>query len=387
MPIRNGLLPREGLTADPVFKLISRTALNPALLLPIYLFAKYTKKGEDLRILHHKAFSRFKKLFYLALIRYLSKKLSDRVTNGWTDDRYNWRQEIAVVTGGAGGIGGHVVKLLAERDMHVVVLDIQPMTYDAGLKVHYFKCDITSAANLAEVAKEIRAKVGEPTILVNNAGVARGKTILETTEKDLRFTFDVNTFAHYNTVKEFLPSMINKNHGMIVTVASYAAWLAVPSMVDYAMSKAAANAFHEGLSAELKTRYDAPRVRTIVVNQGYTKTPLFDGYTNDSPFLVPTLEPESVADAICRQIFTGRSGQVIAPTFGKFLQLMQALPHWYSYGTRAKGQNIMSKWQGRQVVGDLDAYYADKEKEKEKEDKGEVEGAPEESTVLVPAEN
>ncbi|KAI8954844.1 NAD(P)-binding protein [Xylaria longipes] len=377
MPIHNGLLPREGFTADPVFKLLSRTAMNPMLLLPAYLLAKFTKRGEDFTMLHPTAYSRFTSVFYLALVRYLSKKFSNGVTNNWTNDKYNWSQEVAVVTGGAGGIGGHVVKLLAERGVKVVVLDIQPMTYEAGPNVHYFKCDIASATSLAEVAKEVRAKVGEPTILVNNAGVARGKTILETTEKDLKFTFDVNTFAHYNTVKEFLPFIINKNHGMVVTVASYAAWLTVPNMVDYSMSKTAAHAFHEGLSAELKTRYNAPKVRTIIVNQGYTKTPLFEGYHNGSPFLIPALEPESVADAICRQIFTGRSGQVITPTFGRFLQLLQALPHWYTYGIRTKGQSIMANWKGRQVVEDLDSYYADKEKTAD----------PEESTVLVPEES
>ncbi|RWA06567.1 hypothetical protein EKO27_g8532 [Xylaria grammica] len=377
MPIHNGLLPREGFSADPVFKLLGRTAFNPVLLLPLYLLAKFTKKGEDMTMLHHTAFSRFKTIFYIALARYLSKKISDGATNGWSNDKYNWREEIAVVTGGAGGIGGHVVKLLSERGIEVVVLDIQSLTYDAGPKVHYFKCDITSPASLAEAAKEIRAKVGEPTILVNNAGVARGKTILETSEKDLKFTFDVNVFAHYNTVKEFLPSMIKKNHGMVVTVASVASWVTVPNMVDYSMSKTAATAFHEGLSAELKTRYNAPKVRTVIVNQGYTKTPLFTGYRNDSPFLMPALEPESVADAICRQIFTGRSGQVITPRFGKFLQLIQAMPHWYSYGLRAKGESIMTNWKGRQVVEDLDTYYADKEKAPD----------PGESTVLVPEEN
>ncbi|KAI0401051.1 NAD(P)-binding protein [Xylaria palmicola] len=377
MPIHNGLLPREGFTADPVLKLLGRTALNPIILLPAYLLAKFTKKGEDFRMLHPTAFSRFKTIFYLALVRYLSRKFSDGVTNSWTDDKYDWPREIAVVTGGAGGIGGHIVKLLAERGVNVVVLDIQPMAFEAGPKVHYFKCDITSAADLAEVAEEVRAKVGEPTILVNNAGVARGKTILETTEKDLRFTFDVNTFAHYHTVKEFLPSMVERDHGMVVTVASFAAWLAVPNMVDYSMSKTAAHAFHEGLTAELRTRYSAPRVRTVIVNQGYTKTPLFTGYHNGSPFLLPTLEPESVADAVCRQIFTGRSGQVITPSFGRTLQLLQALPHWYTYRLRAKGQNIMTNWRGRQVVPDLDKYYESKEKRID----------PEESTVLVAEEN
>ncbi|KAI0164830.1 hypothetical protein GGR57DRAFT_213676 [Xylariaceae sp. FL1272] len=211
MPIHTGFLPREGLTADPILKMIGRTALNPVFLLPLLLAAKFTKKGEDLTMLHPTAFSRVKTLFYIGLVRFLSGYLSDGVVNNWSRDTYDWPNEIAIVTGGAGGIGSHVVKLLAERGTKVVVLDIIPMTFEAGPEVHYYKCDITSVASLAEVATKIRAEVGEPTILINNAGVARGKSILETSEKDLKFTFDVNTFAHYNTVKEFLPAMIKKD--------------------------------------------------------------------------------------------------------------------------------------------------------------------------------
>ena len=152
------------------------------------------------------------------------------------------------------------------------------------------------------MAAEVRKNVGEPTILINNAGVARGKNILDATEKDVRFTFDVNTLAHYWMAKEFVPAMVKANHGMIVTVASFAAYVTVPNMTDYAASKAAALSFHEGLTAELKTRYGAPKVRTVVINQGYTKTPLFQGYNNDSKFLVPTLEPETVAEAIVKKV-------------------------------------------------------------------------------------
>lgn len=374
MPIHNGWLPREGLVADPILRLLGKTVLNPALLLPVVLLARFTKRGEDLAILHSVAFSRLKALLYLGLARWASARLSDGVVNNWTRDTYDWPNEIAVVTGGAGGIGGHLVRLLAERGVRVVVLDIQPMSFDGGPKVHYYQCDLTAAANVKEVARRIRADVGDPTILVNNAGIARGKTVLETTERDLKFTFDVNVFAHFYTVHEFLPAMVARDHGMVVTVASFAAWMTVPNMVDYGASKAAAASFHEGLAAELATRYRAPRVRTIVVNQGYTRTALFTGYRNDAPFLVPALEPASVADAVARQIFTGRSGQVVTPVLGSALQMLRALPHWYAYRLRAKGANIMANFSGRQVVTDLDKHYADREKD------ADAAG----STVLVP---
>lgn len=170
------------------------------------------------------------------------------------------------------------------------------------------------------------------------------------TEKDVRFTFEVNTLAHYWMAKEFLPSMVANNHGMVVTVASLAAYVTVPDMVDYASSKAAAMAFHEGITAELKTRYNAPKVRTVMVNQGYTKTPLFQGYDTGNTFLMPPLEPATVAEAIVKQVISGHSGQVILPGFGGVSTLFRALPHWYQNRVRSQGQSFMKKWNGRQVI-------------------------------------
>ncbi|KAE9382044.1 NAD(P)-binding protein [Stipitochalara longipes BDJ] len=373
MPVRKGWLPREGLTSDPIGTFLKRTALNPFFTLLFIALARYTKRGSDLSILHPTAFSRIRTLFYFGVIRLVSGYFDQKVLDNWTKDEYDWDKEIVLITGGAGGIGGQVVRLLSERGTKVVVLDVIPMTFEAPKNVYYYKCDITSPATLKAVADEIRKDVGEPTILINNAGVARGKNILDATEKDVRFTFDVNTLAHYWTAKEFVPAMVAANHGMIVTVASYAAYITVPNMTDYGASKAAALSFHEGLTAELKTRYNAPKVRTVVINQGYTKTPLFEGYHNDSPFLVPTLEPETVAEAIVQKVWAGKSGQVILPGFGKTLAFLRGFPHWYQVGLRAKGENIMTKWKGRQVI-DLEKWKSN----------GEKEGSESASTVLVP---
>ncbi|KAF4781855.1 short-chain dehydrogenase [Colletotrichum scovillei] len=378
MPLHQGFLPREGLTADPIFRLLARTALNPSVLLPLLLLARYTKKGGDLAILHPTAFSRIKFLAYCAVTRWASSWLSRRALNNWVDDRYDWRREIVLVTGGAGGIGGHVARLLAEQGATVVVLDIQDLTFTAASNVHYFKCDITSTEKLAAVANDIRAKVGHPTVLINNAGVARGKTVLDSTERDIRFTFDVNTLAHYWTTKEFLPHMAKMNHGMIVTVASYASYLCVPNMVDYGASKAAAMAFHEGITAELTTRYNAPRVRTVLVNQGFTKTPLFTGYEQGVEFIVPALEPETVADAVVRQVLAGESGHVVLPAYGNVLTALRAFPYWYQHRIRGEAQKLMKNFSGRQVVKDVEGFYEKRDKKAEEEQE-----RPEESTVLV----
>ncbi|KAF7872631.1 hypothetical protein EAF04_003549 [Stromatinia cepivora] len=365
MPMRNGWLPREGFRSDSLGSLIKKTALNPAFTLIFLLLARYTKRGNDLSILHETAYSRIRKLFYFGVLRLVSNYLERGVQNNWVDDKYDWQKEIVLIAGGAGGIGGQVVKLLAEKGITVVVLDVIPMSFETTSNVHYYKCDITSPSTISTVASRIRSEVGNPTVLINNAGVARGKSILDSTEKDVRFTFDVNTISHYFTAKEFVPYMVSKNHGMIVTIASLAAYITVPNMTDYASSKAAALSFHEGLTAELLTKYHAPRVRTILINQGYTKTTLFQGYKNDSTFLLPTLEVDTVAEEIVKKILKGKSAQGIYPGFGVSLTWLRALPGWYQNRVRTEGQYIMSDWNGRQVL-DVERFYEEKEKEKEK---------------------
>lgn len=68
-----------------------------------------------------------------------------------------------------------------------------------------------------------------------------------------------------------------------------------------------------GLSLELKHRYNAKKVRTTLVTQGLTHTPLFTGFGNRSPFMFPTQHPESVAEAIVDQILSGESEHLILP--------------------------------------------------------------------------
>jgi short-subunit dehydrogenase len=122
--------------------------------------------------------------------------------------------------------------------------------------------DITSTTALKETATQIRRDHGHPTVLINNAGVGFSGTILEEPEEHIRLTLEVNTLSHFWTVKEFLPSMIQNDHGHIVTIASMASFVALGDMADYAASKAAALAFHESLTQEIKHWYGSKRVRT-----------------------------------------------------------------------------------------------------------------------------
>ncbi|KZM26790.1 uncharacterized protein EKO05_0000117 [Ascochyta rabiei] len=369
MPIRSEWsLAREGVTGDTLTRLLQLTAFNPLITLPLFLAGKYTFDGGRVVAGHATAWKHLKTLVALGLLDRLSRWLDNAVTNNWSNDTYVWSQEVVVVTGGSDGIGKIVVHLLAEKGIKVAVLDVQEPTYEAPPSVRFFQCDLTSPSSIGSAASSIRSTLGNPTILINNAGVARGKTILDTTEKDLSLTFKVNTFAHYYLTQQFLPHMVANNHGMVVTVASLAGYVTAPSMVDYAASKSAAIAFHEGLAAELVTHYKAPRVRTVLMCPGYTRTKLFEGFNSKALF------PETVAEEIVKAVLGGRSKHMVLPELSwAIAPKLRSFPLWAQYGARKKMDNMMRGWKGRQVV-----------QPSEKEEVGEKK--VEDSTVLVEGE-
>lgn len=88
------------------------------------LLARFNTKGN-----YSTAHRRLDMLFWLSVGRWASSWVSDKVRNNWVDDDYDWAKEIVFVTGGAGGIGGAIVKLLEEKGVTVVVLDVQPMSF------------------------------------------------------------------------------------------------------------------------------------------------------------------------------------------------------------------------------------------------------------------
>ncbi|KAJ5788160.1 hypothetical protein N7457_003150 [Penicillium paradoxum] len=335
---------REGFTADVLGKLISRTLLDPWKILPILALAQYTAQGREYMQQHPYLDKILKVLAAQAAISRLSHWLDRRTLNNRVSDHYNWNREVVILTGGSNGIGRRIAQQLGERDIKVAILDIVPPPTDDILpnSVRFYECDITSPSDITEVATKVRASLGRPTILINNAGILTGQTILKTTVATTRRMFEVNALAHYWLAQEFLPDMIEANHGMVVTVASQAGYTVTPNMVDYSASKAAAIAFHEGLGAELVTRYQAPKVRTVLVTQGFTRTTLIKNLTPDDTWINPLLHPETVAEETVRQVLKGESGHVVVPgSAGWISTSFRGFPLWMQHSLRCQLEKLM----------------------------------------------
>ena len=250
-----------------------------------------------------------------------------RTARGWND----WSDEIAVVTGGSSGIGHDIVERLASMGVRVAVFDIAdlPKETQANARVSFYHCDVTSADSVASAAEAVRRELGHPTILINNAGIANPAPILKTSVPFLHKIMGVNLMSMWYTTQQFLPSMIQKNKGHIVTVASIASFVALATAAPYSATKAGALAFHESLAAEIKHQYKAHNVLTTVVHPNFVRTPLvadFSGRLENAG--VRMMTADVVAKAVVKRIKSKRGGQLIIPDSASGVSGIRGWPTW-----------------------------------------------------------
>lgn len=163
------------------------------------------------------------------------------------------------------------------------------------------------------------------------------------TEKDVNAVMQVNAICHYWTVQEFLPYMVEHDHGHVLTVASMASYVSPPGISAYGMSKAAALAFHESLTMELLHHHKTPRVRTSLINPLWTKTPLLDvGIGGGSKTGPKTMHVDTVAEAIADTILKGESAHVVVPRAVTIGSLLRGMPDWLHWSIMNRGAKDMS---------------------------------------------
>ncbi|CBX90736.1 hypothetical protein LEMA_P057700.1 [Plenodomus lingam JN3] len=296
-------------------------------------------------------------VIFAKLVKALNGWISHRSYNNFIDDpSWNWPNELAIVTGGSSGIGAEIVCGLAKHQIRTIILDINPpstklgntsllrYTYPAiylvprtrykanqrpGNGVTFHQVDLSSPTAISTAATSIKASHGHPSILINNAGTGTAQTILSESESERRRVFEVNALCHFTLVREFLPAMIEKDHGHVMTIASTGSFYAQAQNVAYAASKAAAMAFHEGLGQELRTRFHARRVRTSIIYPDFVRTPLVEALTSKvTKFPLAVMEPSEVAAEAVDAITSTYGHVIVLPRSLGYLALLRGLPPW-----------------------------------------------------------
>ncbi len=214
---------------------------------------------------------------------------------------------IAVVTGGASGIGKAIAEAFCANGATVHLLDNRGDAAQAtasaisgpGAPVHPHRCDVTSAGEVDRIFGAILAR-GPIDLLINNAGIAHVGTIEETTESELDRLYSVNVKGVYHCTRAVIGAMKSRRTGVIVNLASIAASAGLANRFAYSMTKGAVRAMTWSVARD----YVAHGVRCVSISPARIHTPFVDGFLRDN---YPGREAE-MFDALSATQPIGRMG-------------------------------------------------------------------------------
>ncbi|MFY9918611.1 MAG: SDR family oxidoreductase, partial [Mycobacterium sp.] len=166
--------------------------------------------------------------------------------------------KVAVVTGGASGIGAAISRRLARRGHKVAILDLQGDTLkqhisalqDEGFDVRGYEVDVTDRPAVQQAVDAARKDLGPIHIAVTSAGITSYSPFTELSIEQWNRTLAINLTGTFNCVQAAIPDMIDAGWGRVVTISSAAGQAAAPGQADYVASKGAVIALTRALAAE-----------------------------------------------------------------------------------------------------------------------------------------
>jgi len=252
----------------------------------------------------------------------------------------DYKDKIALITGGTSGIGLELARILAARgarlflfarsqeNLNKTINDLQ--TVQAG-EYHGIPTDVSDANQVAQSVKQIIKMAGVPDLLVNCAGAAHPGYVQDLDLEIFRWMMDVNYFGTVFVIKAILPGMIERKSGYIVNIASLVAVVGMYGYTAYGASKFALRGFSDTLRMEMKPH----GIQVSIVYPADTDTPQLTYENQYKPAelkqilqILPALDPippEQVARAIVGGI--DRQKNVIIPDLGTslFIKLINIL--------------------------------------------------------------
>ncbi|MEL6250856.1 MAG: beta-ketoacyl-ACP reductase [Bacteroidota bacterium] len=183
--------------------------------------------------------------------------------------------QVAIVTGGARGIGEGISKLFAEEGAQVVIWDVledgeqtAEKLRAAGGQAIFQKVSVTDRGQIAEAVEQVKAQFGRIDILINNAGIVRDKSFLKMSNEEWDLVIDVNLNGVFNCTKAVLPHMVEAGYGRVVSASSINGIVGAFGQTNYAATKAAIIAFTKSLAKEV----GKAGVTVNAVAPGFVKT-------------------------------------------------------------------------------------------------------------------
>jgi NAD(P)-dependent dehydrogenase (short-subunit alcohol dehydrogenase family) len=228
---------------------------------------------------------------------------------------------VAVVTGGASGIGRALAERFLAEGMAVAIADIEagPLAATAGAlagsgEVLDVVTDVTDPKSVEDLARRVRERFGAYHVVCNNAGVAgRFGPAWETSVEEWRWVLDTNVMGVVHGIRSFVPALVAQGAGHVVNTASLAGWTAAPTMGPYCASKHAVLAISDSLRTELEAA--ATGVGVSVLCPGMLNTAIMSSERNwpDRLGAPPDIPSDPVTQQVRRHLVEGTTGGGIAP--------------------------------------------------------------------------
>jgi 2-keto-3-deoxy-L-fuconate dehydrogenase len=162
--------------------------------------------------------------------------------------------KVALVTAAGQGIGRAVAEKFAAEGAKLIATDLDPNKLQ-GLRGKLRKLDVLAGDDIETFCRDVGREFGALDILVNCAGYVHQGTVLDCSDKDWDFSFDLNVKSMHHVIKTFLPGMLEKRHGSIINISSTASSIrGVPNRYVYGATKAAVIGLTKAVAADFITQ-------------------------------------------------------------------------------------------------------------------------------------
>lgn len=185
----------------------------------------------------------------------------------------NISPKLAIITGGASGIGLATTKAFVANGIKTIIIGrdehkLQSAANDAGELCSYKVYDLNNTAGIPDLVSALANEFGTPDILVNNAGINMKKSFTEVTDQDFQRVIQTNLLSVFSLTREVVKYMLEKGSGSIVNISSMAAQYGIPLVIAYTAAKSAI----EGITRAMATELSPRGIRVNCVAPGFIAT-------------------------------------------------------------------------------------------------------------------
>jgi len=202
--------------------------------------------------------------------------------------------KVAVVTGGAKGLGGEIALRFASEGAKVIAVDMTELSYTHE-SVAGYKLNVTNRADVQVFVDDIKEKYGQVDILVNNAGITRDALTHKLTDEMWDTVIDVNLNGVYNLTKHIGPMMMSNGYGSIINIASVVGEFGNVGQANYAATKSALYGLSKTWAKEFSRK--GANVRVNAISPGYIMTDILKTV------------PQDLLDKFAKMTMLGRLGE------------------------------------------------------------------------------